>query len=215
MGRAQLIVGRVIPGLVVVGSIKKAGWRAWRGGAFNPNTWEAEAEAGRFLSSRPAWSTEWVPGQPRLHRETLSQKTNKQTNKQKNKQTKKERKKGWVSRPISSPPPWLVDQRLPPGFCPVWVPSLASLISGLGVEVLARWTFLSSLTCSWSWCFITAVVTLTEVATHPQLPQVWWSRGPEECPCPCMMAVSGGRLLLVLSDSKDMAQLPSFNPRPK
>jgi hypothetical protein len=24
--------------------------------AFNPNTWEAEA--GRFLSSRPAWSTE-------------------------------------------------------------------------------------------------------------------------------------------------------------
>jgi hypothetical protein len=30
--------------------------------AFNPSTWEAEA--GRFLSSRPAWSTEWVPGQP-------------------------------------------------------------------------------------------------------------------------------------------------------
>jgi hypothetical protein len=29
--------------------------------AFNPSTWEAEA--GRFLSSRPAWSTEWVPGQ--------------------------------------------------------------------------------------------------------------------------------------------------------
>jgi hypothetical protein len=25
--------------------------------AFNPSTWEAEAEAGRFLSSRPAWST--------------------------------------------------------------------------------------------------------------------------------------------------------------
>jgi hypothetical protein len=40
--------------------------------AFNPSTWEAEA--GRFLSSRPAWSTEWVPGQPGLHRETLSQK---------------------------------------------------------------------------------------------------------------------------------------------
>jgi hypothetical protein len=38
--------------------------------AFNPSTWEAEA--GRFLSSRPAWSTEWVPGQPGLHRETLS-----------------------------------------------------------------------------------------------------------------------------------------------
>jgi hypothetical protein len=51
--------------------------------AFNPSTWEAEA--GEFLSSRPAWSTEWVPGQPGLHRETLSRKkkTKKQTNKQK------------------------------------------------------------------------------------------------------------------------------------
>jgi hypothetical protein len=46
--------------------------------AFSPSTWEAEA--GGFLSSRPAWSTKWVPGQPGLHRETLSQ--NKQTNKQ-------------------------------------------------------------------------------------------------------------------------------------
>jgi hypothetical protein len=25
--------------------------------AFNPSTWEGEAEAGRFLSMRPAWST--------------------------------------------------------------------------------------------------------------------------------------------------------------
>jgi hypothetical protein len=48
--------------------------------AFDPSTWEAEA--GRFLSSRPAWSTKWVPGQPGLFRETLSRKT-KQTNKQK------------------------------------------------------------------------------------------------------------------------------------
>jgi hypothetical protein len=38
--------------------------------AFNPSTWEAEA--GRFLSSRSAWSIKWVPGQPGLHRETLS-----------------------------------------------------------------------------------------------------------------------------------------------
>jgi hypothetical protein len=45
--------------------------------AFNPST--REAEAGRFLSSRPAWSTEWVPGQPGLHREILSRKTNKKT----------------------------------------------------------------------------------------------------------------------------------------
>ena len=34
-----------------------------------------EAEASRFLSSRPAWSTKWVPGQPGLYRETLSGKT--------------------------------------------------------------------------------------------------------------------------------------------
>jgi hypothetical protein len=40
---------------------------------FNPSTWEAEA--GRFLSSRPAWYTKWVLGQPGLYRETLSQKT--------------------------------------------------------------------------------------------------------------------------------------------
>jgi hypothetical protein len=40
---------------------------------FNLST--GEAEAGGFLSSRPAWSTEWVPGQPRLYRETLSWKT--------------------------------------------------------------------------------------------------------------------------------------------
>jgi hypothetical protein len=38
--------------------------------AFNPST--REAEAGGSLSSRPAWSTKWVPGQPGLHRETLS-----------------------------------------------------------------------------------------------------------------------------------------------
>jgi hypothetical protein len=43
--------------------------------AFNPSTWEAEA--GGFLSSRPAWSTEQVPGQPGLHKETLSCKTKK------------------------------------------------------------------------------------------------------------------------------------------
>jgi hypothetical protein len=48
--------------------------------AFNSNTWEAEVVG--FLSSRPAWSTKRVPGQPGLHRETLSQKT-KPKNKQK------------------------------------------------------------------------------------------------------------------------------------
>jgi hypothetical protein len=40
---------------------------------FNPST--REAEAGGFLSSRPARSKKWVPGHPGLYRETLSQKT--------------------------------------------------------------------------------------------------------------------------------------------
>jgi hypothetical protein len=43
-----------------------------------------EAEAGRSLSSRPAWYSKWVPGQPRLHRETLSQKNKNQNQKKKN-----------------------------------------------------------------------------------------------------------------------------------
>jgi hypothetical protein len=39
------------------GWIIKKRYPAWRGGhAFYPSTWEAEA--GGFLSSRPAWSTE-------------------------------------------------------------------------------------------------------------------------------------------------------------
>jgi hypothetical protein len=45
---------------------------------FNSST--REAEAGWFLSSRTAWSTKWVPGQPGLYRKTLSRKT-KQNNK--------------------------------------------------------------------------------------------------------------------------------------
>ena len=39
--------------------------------SFSPST--QEAEAGRSLSSRLAWATEEVPGQPELHTETLSQ----------------------------------------------------------------------------------------------------------------------------------------------
>jgi len=46
---------------------------------FNPSTWEAEA--GRFLSSRPAWSTKWAPGHPELYRKTLSRKTKKKKKK--------------------------------------------------------------------------------------------------------------------------------------
>jgi hypothetical protein len=48
---------------------------------FNSSTWEVEA--GRFLSLRPAWSTEWVPRQLGLHRETLSWKTKKKQKKKK------------------------------------------------------------------------------------------------------------------------------------
>jgi hypothetical protein len=50
--------------------------------AFNPST--QEAEAGEFLSSRLAWSTKWVPGQPGLHRETLSRKNKNKTKQKKN-----------------------------------------------------------------------------------------------------------------------------------
>jgi hypothetical protein len=44
----------------------------------NPSTWEAQA--GRFLGSRPAWSTKGVPGQPGLYRETLSRKNKQRKN---------------------------------------------------------------------------------------------------------------------------------------
>jgi hypothetical protein len=43
--------------------------------AFNPRT--QEAEAGGSLSLRPAWSTQRVPGQPGLHKETLPRKKKK------------------------------------------------------------------------------------------------------------------------------------------
>jgi hypothetical protein len=55
---------------------------------FNLRTWEAEASG--FLSSRPAWSKKWVPGQPRLYRETLSWK-NQNPNQTKNKNKTKKR----------------------------------------------------------------------------------------------------------------------------
>ena len=39
---------------------------------FNPST--GAAEAGGSLSWKPVWSTEQIPGQLELHRETLSRK---------------------------------------------------------------------------------------------------------------------------------------------
>jgi hypothetical protein len=43
--------------------------------AFNPSTWEAEA--GGFLSSRTAWSREWVPSRTAgaTQRNSVSKKT--------------------------------------------------------------------------------------------------------------------------------------------
>jgi hypothetical protein len=49
----------------------KEEFKSMLGAAFNPST--RETEAGGYESSRTAWSTERVPGQPGLYRETLSQ----------------------------------------------------------------------------------------------------------------------------------------------
>jgi hypothetical protein len=59
--------------------------------AFNPSTWEAEAS--RFLISRPACFTKWVPGQPGLQRNPISKNQKKTKTKQTNKQTKTKRGK--------------------------------------------------------------------------------------------------------------------------
>jgi hypothetical protein len=49
---------------------------------FNPSTWEAEA--GRFLSSRPAWATsEFQGSQSYTEKPCLEKQTNKQTKKKK------------------------------------------------------------------------------------------------------------------------------------
>lgn len=44
--------------------------------AFNPNSWEAESSRA-LLSSRLAYSTELVPGQPELYSKILSKKQTK------------------------------------------------------------------------------------------------------------------------------------------
>jgi hypothetical protein len=48
-------------------------WALWAGQCSllgKSQSSETPSLAGRSLSSRPAWSIEWVPRQPRLHRET-------------------------------------------------------------------------------------------------------------------------------------------------
>jgi hypothetical protein len=69
---------------------------------FNPSNWEAEA--GGFLSSRPAWSTEWVPGQPGPCRETLFK--------------KKKKKEWWVLRFREGEVTCLVTQHIKLNFEP-------------------------------------------------------------------------------------------------
>ena len=61
---------------------------------FNPRTWKAEA--GRFLSLRPAWSIEWAPGQPGLHRETPSQKNKKKKKKKEEEEKEEEEVQGYL-----------------------------------------------------------------------------------------------------------------------
>jgi hypothetical protein len=56
--------------------------------AFNSST--REAEAGRFLSSRPAWSTEWVPEQPGYTGKHCLEKPKNKTKQNKTKQTNKQ-----------------------------------------------------------------------------------------------------------------------------
>lgn len=58
---------------------------------FNPTTWEAEA--GGSLSSRSYWSTEWIPGQLGLHRDSLPQNNSKNRTKQKLLKKRKKRKR--------------------------------------------------------------------------------------------------------------------------
>jgi hypothetical protein len=76
--------------------------------AFNPSIWEAEA--GGFLSSRLAWSTKWVPGQPRRHKETLSRK-NKNKNKKPNQNKKPLWERSWDIKLIPSVPLMNADYR--------------------------------------------------------------------------------------------------------
>jgi hypothetical protein len=65
---------------------------------FNPST--REPEAGGFLSLRPAWSTERVPGQQGLYRKTLSRKKRKEKKRKKKRKKEKEKKRNQREREI-------------------------------------------------------------------------------------------------------------------
>jgi hypothetical protein len=95
--------------------------------AFNPST--REAEAGRFLSSRPAWSTKWVPG-----RKTLSQKTQKKNKKQKNKNKKKTKKN-----PKLWDPPTTTHYNSHTSLVPRDQFSIHTILWGLCLTLLSTW----------------------------------------------------------------------------
>jgi hypothetical protein len=117
--------------------------------AFNPSTWEAEAD--RFLSSRPAWSTKRVPGQPGLYRETLSRK-NKQTKSVYAPEEGATPGPGCIRKVASQLiPPCSLLQFLSPGSCLEFCANFMihyKLITEIN---------LSSSPYFWSWCFITAI----------------------------------------------------------
>ena len=118
--------------------------------AFNHST--REAEAGVFLSSRPAWSTKWVPGQPGLYRETLSK--------------KKKKKKTWSrnSKPFKYCPDWLYK------FLNCWQGEASS------ESVLVSGAFLFLLGCVINSITISKVLGMSLIVWFSQLPepeQMW------------------------------------------
>jgi hypothetical protein len=91
------------------------------------------------LSSRPALSTEWVPGQPGLHRETLSPKqTNKQTNKKPNK-----KKNGCLGACLFCLTMWCLCHNTQEG------PHLVSALHSWTIQLLEPWAKLNW-GCLWS-----------------------------------------------------------------
>jgi hypothetical protein len=122
-----------------------------------------------FLSSRPAWSTEWVPGQPGLYRETLSRKnktkqTNKQTNKQKDSVNKltTPSNMGGVQRP-----PWSENVMLESSCCHLQHPLPPQMLRGTHWETpVSLWLRDFSVPGFLAWgCEFTSKQVL--VATHP------------------------------------------------
>ncbi len=123
--------------------------------AFDPSTREAEASG--FLSSRPAWSTKWVPGQPGLYRETLSQKPKTKT---KTKKPTKQTKNTILDLPWS---PQVIYGKVSEGIQQDIKPLFSSVFMGpqLLITPLVRHKVLRSSSISW----------------HLWASLVFWSRG--------------------------------------